>query len=292
MIVGEPMPFEEALQFAQRKQPLPTSLSSADLRTLDAALKRRAIFSARVGIADHLQRLAELVAKIAGGITEQGATAGTQFGDDRMLSIPEAKAQLLEFLNSIDYEPTEEDRGTIKDLRSDSRLQLQVETNVLDTLGFGRWKSGQDEVALDVNPAWELVRVRFSAAPRDWEARWSAARAEAGPEGTTAGGRMVALKNHPIWQALGDGAGGYEDTLGNPWPPFAFNSGMGVLDVPRDEAIELGLLNDLTVVPPEENEELNGSLEVDADRFDIFLQRQLAKGPDLMINADGVLTLR
>ena len=53
---------------------------------------------------------------------------------------------------------------------------------------------------------------------------------------------LVALKNSPIWQALGDGVGGYNDTLGNPYPPFAFDSGMAWVGVDRSECIKLGLV--------------------------------------------------
>ena len=53
---------------------------------------------------------------------------------------------------------------------------------------------------------------------------------------------MVALKSSGIWEALGDGAGGYDDTLGNPYPPFAFNSGMWTQDVSRADCESLGLL--------------------------------------------------
>ena len=55
---------------------------------------------------------------------------------------------------------------------------------------------------------------------------------------------MVALKSSPIWQALGDGAGGFRDTLGNPYPPFAFGSSYAWVHVDRLEARELGLLDD------------------------------------------------
>jgi len=55
-------------------------------------------------------------------------------------------------------------------------------------------------------------------------------------------GRMAALKSSGIWQALGDGAGGYLDTLGNPYPPFAFNSNMWTRELSRAEAVELGLI--------------------------------------------------
>ena len=55
-------------------------------------------------------------------------------------------------------------------------------------------------------------------------------------------GRMAALKSSGIWQALGDGEGGFNDTLGNPYPPFAFRSGMWTVELDRGEAEELGLL--------------------------------------------------
>jgi hypothetical protein len=293
MEFGDPIPFFEALNFARRKEVLPTDLSSADLRQLSGDLRRRSIFAARVSQADHLQSLGSLVEKLAGGLSEPvaGRAEGAE-PSSRMLSIPEAKAQLAEYLDGIGYEPNADEEGGIKDLRSDSRLQLQVETNLLDTLGFGRWKATQDPVALDVNPAWELVRTINSRVPRDWEERWDAARSDSSEEGSTpaSSGRMVALKNHPIWQALGDGAGGYEDTLGNPWPPFAFNSGMNVVDVPRDEAIELGLLGEDTIVPPDDRA-LNDGVEVDAaGRYDDLLMRELAQNPDLQLR-EGVLSI-
>ncbi len=65
-------------------------------------------------------------------------------------------------------------------------------------------------------------------------------------------GRMVARKDSPIWQALGDGAGGFDDTLGTPYPPFAFGSGMGVEDVDRDTAMSLGLIDRDSQVTPQD----------------------------------------
>ena len=52
---------------------------------------------------------------------------------------------------------------------------------------------------------------------------------------------MVARKDSPVWDKIGDGAGGYRDTLGNPYPPFAFNSGMDWEDVDIDTADGLGI---------------------------------------------------
>jgi len=52
---------------------------------------------------------------------------------------------------------------------------------------------------------------------------------------------MAARKDSPIWQELGDGAGGFEDTLGNPYPPFAFGSSYNWMPLDRQEAEALGI---------------------------------------------------
>ena len=52
---------------------------------------------------------------------------------------------------------------------------------------------------------------------------------------------MIALKSDPVWQTIGDSTL-FPDALGNPYPPFAFNSGMWVRDVSREDAIALGLM--------------------------------------------------
>ncbi len=118
-----------------------------------------------------------------------------------------------------------------------------------------------DPVRVDEFPALELVRTYDRAVPRGerfvhgmfvddedngWPARWEAAG------GTLVDGRMVALKSDGVWQALGDGAGGYEDTLGNPFAPFAFQSGMGTEEISRDEAVELGLIGEDEEAQPAE----------------------------------------
>ena len=110
-----------------------------------------------------------------------------------------------------------------------------------------------DQTRVDEYPALELLRVYDREIPRGekrehgqivedeengWPARWEAAGGE------LIDGRMVALKSSDVWQKLGDGEGGYDDTLGNPFPPFAFNSGYDVDEVSRADAVELGLMED------------------------------------------------
>ena len=119
-----------------------------------------------------------------------------------------------------------------------------------------------DATRVDEFPALELTRVYEREVPRgsekdpagptnawdDDEGRWVAACAESGDEDAfnvfQETGRMVALKSSDIWESLGNGAGGYDDCLGNPFEPFAYNSGMSTDEVSRDDAEELGLLDE------------------------------------------------
>ena len=238
MTFNKPILFEEALRIAEGKGIMPTHLGSAELRQLKAEIRRRAVFSAKLDRERVLEVIKRQVELIAGQDRDE-------YG--RLRSIPEAKAQIKEAMRKAGLPPAPDGTPEIQDFYSDGRRALIVETSVQDTLGHARWKADQDPVVLDVNPAWELVRmIEPQGRRRPWPTRWDRALASTGrPEGATTSksGRLVALKNHPIWQALGNGAGGYRDTLGNPWPPFAFNSGMNVIDVSRQDAQSLGLLS-------------------------------------------------
>ena len=293
MLFDAPIPFAEAIRYAAGKQLLPTTLTSAELRTLRRELRRRSVFSAQVTDGGFLQEFNDLVEAIAGGPDDADFAARLAGERPLLMSIPDAKARLGDYLEQIGYEPEPGAEGTIKDLMSNARRQLIVETNVLDTMGYGRWAAGQNAATLDQFPALELVRMRFSKVPRDWEERWDDARAETEEEGATAAdsGRLVALVNHPIWLALGDGAGGYTDTLGNPWPPFAFNSGMGVLDVSREDAIALGICDEHTVVAPQPVNRLNESTQASVANWNEELKKQLAQGGFKIIDNGKTITM-
>lgn len=281
MEFDEPTPFADALRFVAEKRLLPTSLSSREIaERLQPDVTRRALFSARVEQASILQQLQAAVSALA-----DGSVTGASF--------TKAKADLQKAIKRTGYSATPDDEGTIKDLTSDGRLQLMIETNVLDAQGYGTHRAGIDPVALEVNPGQELVRFGNPDKPRDWEARWEAARAATTADGATSAdsGRMVALKGHPIWQALGDGAGGYKDGLGNPWPPFAFASTMNVIAVDREECELLGILAPGAQNPGEAEPGLNDSLQADASRFSPALLAALQRNPDLAVSG-GVLGLR
>jgi hypothetical protein len=117
-------------------------------------------------------------------------------------------------------------------------LDLLIKTNTDLVCGHCSFVQGMDPEVLDAYPARELVHVKNGTEPYDWKVRW----VESG--GKLHGGRMIALKNDPIWLKISD--------FGHPHPPFAFGSGMDMVDVSRVEAVELGLTNWRTEikVPP------------------------------------------
>jgi len=113
-------------------------------------------------------------------------------------------------------------------------------------------KAGATDVRAYQFPCYELVRIAARRTPRgfkrgkggleplpgdDWPSRFVAAGGELYERGT----RMIAAKTSDVWQKLGDGAGGHTDTLGNPYAPFAFGSGYGLREVPREEALLIGV---------------------------------------------------
>lgn len=144
-------------------------------------------------------------------------------------------------------------KHSIEGLMDSDRIDFALTTARDVANGAGVFvKEAADPDVVDAYPAWELLRTYDRDVPRgfrsngkggliampgdDWPSRWRAAGGE------LINGRMIALKSDGVWQRLGDGVGGYTDTLGNPFPPFAFNSGYDVNNISRAECEDLGLL--------------------------------------------------
>jgi hypothetical protein len=260
VIFTEPTPFAEAIQANAVRSLLPTDLRTEQLAAIEPELLARARVSAGVTSANLLQEIDDQVAALTDGKIDRAS----------------AREQLKKLLGSLGHEVDETD---LTDLRSTSRLNLILDTNLAQAQGYGQALQGAQPEVLDEWPAQELVRVRDSAEPRDWAARWLAAG------GIFFAGRMVALKASPVWAKL--------SRFGNPYPPFDFNSGMDVVDVTRDEAEDLGLLEPDAPAPapelPDFNAELQATPEVRAD----WLRSALAQALQgfAKFDADGVLKL-
>lgn len=172
------------------------------------------------------------------------------------------RGQILMELKSVLYVSNDDEKDTIKDLSGEERINLVIDTAEKVSRGAGAFiRMNADPLQVDAYPALALYRDHqravprgFKAAPKgtlievpddDWPSRWADAGAASADtdwlpwEGDDQGGRGFALKSSDIWNQLGDVR---DDSLGNSFPPFAFNSGFGVYEVARSDAIELGLL--------------------------------------------------
>lgn len=251
MTFTSPNPFAEALAFIARKRSLPTALSSAEMRQrFTTQALNASMISARTMQTNILDAYRTNVEAIVFPQTIQRADRITDTNPEGNVSVAldagTARMQLKALHRQNGYTPDPEDAGTLKDLASDARINLVLDTNKDIALGLGWYVQGQDQAVLDAFPCQELIRVEARNKVRDWPTRWLAAANSVGDTdalriyGETQ--RMIARKDSPIWQALGDGAGGYKDSLGNPFPPFAFSSGEGVRDVSYTESVELGAI--------------------------------------------------
>jgi hypothetical protein len=236
-LFAAPVPFTAALQSREVRSILRTTGKTRDLAKLDAPLRERAVFSATVASAELLQRFDTGFNSILEGKSDQ-ATQRLAF---------------KQLLDKMGYTVDAEIAGSLQDLRSDARLNLLIETNVDLARGYGQWIEGQQPDVLDEFPASELVRVRYSKVPRDWALIW----ANAG--GIFFDGRMIALKNDPVWVKI--------SRFELPYAPFDFGSGMDTVDIDRDEAESLKkpdgepLITPSTVVVPQDRE-FNKDLQV------------------------------
>jgi hypothetical protein len=96
--------------------------------------------------------------------------------------------------------------------------------------GFGLYKGSLNHVILDEWPAWEFFRCISDITPVSYVELWE----NAGGKLLT-GGRMVALKNDPIWASV--------SKFGLPYPPFDAYDVMWIKDVDRTDAESLGLIS-------------------------------------------------
>lgn len=202
--------------------PLPTDASSAELARLPAAIRRQALFSARLNTLAPLVRIGEEI---------QGILSGQR-------SMSEARRDIRAALRAAGYRPPADAQGGLRDHTSKTRLDLILQQNVRAARGYGKWAADMHPDTLDLWPAQELVRVMSRRNPRgDWKRRW----AEAG--GRLYGGRMIALKTSPVWTNL--------SRFGVPYPPYDYGSGMGVIDIDREESIRLGLIGETESLSPD-----------------------------------------
>jgi hypothetical protein len=206
MALETPRSFSDAMHAHDVRNLLPAALRGDLLSKLPQELRQRSFFISGITQAEVLQTVKDEIGQvIEGKMTESEALSRLRRAGD-LLS------------------------GTA--LQKDGRLKLVLSTNVDLARGYGQWKQGQSQIVLEEYPAQEFYRAERRKEPRDWPVRWAAAGGKFYPGVSDyPQGRMIAMKNDPIWAHI--------SAFGLPYAPFDYNSGMGLKDVSADEMAEL-----------------------------------------------------
>jgi len=257
-IFPHPVTLRQAMETRAVRSILPTDLSSRMLSQLPVQVRQRAIISAGVQNTDFLTRVGEAVDRMVGGESNRATE----------------RTALRELAESLD----------LKNLQTDSRLNLILDTQAKMSNGYGSFIEGQHPSVLFQWPAQEFYRAEDRKEPRDWPSRWADAGGEFYPgDSDYPEGRMVALKSDPIWYDI--------SAFGQPYAPFDFNSGMDLRDVDRDEAVDLGLISEDDTEEPEDrglNDGLQASLGM-AQQFGLGVVLGEFLGKIARVGADGVV---
>lgn len=187
-----------------------SDIGSEQWNSIQAGLRDRAFFSARVAEVRFLDAMRSQIAESLSG----------------NLSQSEFRKAVREMLTHGGYDAGE-NRGTIKDLMTKARLDLIFDTNRKMAQGYVQHLQATTDGALAAFPAYELLRAEPRKMPRNWPAIWQQ------KGGTLYQGRMIAPKTDPIWTRI--------SRFGLPYPPFDYNSGMDIFSVSRSECLALGV---------------------------------------------------
>jgi hypothetical protein len=238
----------EVIKRLAAKAPITSPLRSAELRKLPQGLLERAQFSAGVEDAHVVQGLTDKLDEWAAFAERDPERAFM----DRTKFVVEMKSLL--------GSPDAEDSGSLTDIASRRRLELIYNFQTTDAAEYARHVVGQDPAILDAFPCQELIRLEDRKVPRNWIERWT------GAGGKLFGSRMIATKDDPIWTAI--------SAFGRPWPPFDFGSGMGLQDISRTEAEQLGVITAKTRVKPT-LDSFNQGLQASVTDLDPQVQHRL-----------------
>lgn len=248
-----PIPFEEAIQKLGQRSPIAANLGSSEWADVPVALRERAFFSAHVESARFLQDTKSLLGDfLQSSVEDVVSPDGVPSTALKVGSRADFVKRAREFAVSegLDVGIDPEKRGTIQDITARKRLELIYDVQTQAAWAYGDWKQGMDADVLDEFPAWRFIRDVKVKRPRPIHQQ---------NEG------VVRLKTDiGFWLAMNSREiGGF----GVPWGPWGFNSGMGVEDVSRAEAEDLGLIGKDDVPTPVEKD-LNDRLRASVSGLD------------------------
>ena len=232
------MTLTDAYLAGRNRNVLPTSLSAADMRLAFSKMVRDAsIVSARTASIPYLSAVKAAIDAML--MTEVN---GKSIGQ------AETRLAMRQALAALNYDPqkghfgTPQEagipaaaRGSIRDLSSDRRLNLIIDTQRMLWQSTAQRARAREAERKYHFPYLELVRS-YAREPRlDWRMRWERIG------GSVIEGRIIAPVDSPLWKMLGSGSR-FKDAFDSETPPFAFGSKRQWIPVSRGEAIRLGLI--------------------------------------------------
>lgn len=219
-----------------------SGMSSAEWEGFDASLKDRAFWVSNVESLKFIENCQSKIADLLGNVRNS---------DGALTSRAEVVSSIMRAAREAGITSGS---SSISDPGSEARANVIIDTNAGLAAGYARLEMDSTLGARIAFPCYELVRVEERNVPRDWRSKWIA------KGGRLYNGRMVALKGDPIWTAI--------SRFGCPYPPFDYNSGMGLDDISHDEAVSLGVIQE-DYSPPEKsplesfNERLSADLKIE-----------------------------
>lgn len=220
---------QAAIDRLKGREIVPTSSKSAIWEKQPPAIKERILFMSRV---NNMKALGELKGRL---LKAMEPDTGEPFMDRGRFA--------LEMQQVMRKHGLDTGKGGLSNPASARRLRLVYDHQMQSAYEYAKWEKGQSPSLLAEYPAQEFLRVSNRKQPRPsqlWRDRWRIAG------GRLINGRMVALKNDPVWTRI--------SRFGTPYPPYDFGSGMGIESIDRDEAESLGLLKPGEPVEPDGRE--------------------------------------
>lgn len=215
-----------------------TGITAAEWMQFKAGVKDRAFWVSRVESLKFVRTCRDRIADLL---------AGAHNKDGAVTSRAEVVSDIMRAARAAGIAG-----GTnrISDPGSEARANVIIDTNAGLAAGYADAMRANTYGARLAFPAQELIRIEEREVPRDWRRRWL----DAG--GRLYGSRMIALKGDPVWTAI--------SRFGVPYPPFDFNSGMGVRDVSFDDAVALEVIKP-GYTPPKDSplKKFNADLRAD-----------------------------
>jgi len=245
----KPILFQEAIDKLGSKSVIGSQLNSEQWAQIPTALRERAFFSSTIENVRFLQRAQDSIGDFLSGARHKVmGPDGIEREALKMGSRADFVKQMSAFAIAEGMGPLDsKDKGGLKDITSQKRLNLIFDVQTQSSTSFGNWKQGMDPSVLDEFPAQRFIREVDVKQPRPVHQQ---------NEG------VVRLKTDlEFWTAMNSPAiGGF----GVPWGPWGFGSGMTTEDVDRTEAEALGLLSPSDTPQPVDkdfNEGLEASLK-------------------------------